>query len=294
MMAAPSRKQEYMGTQGTQSEAPEILEPVQVERIPFHGRELLAVRLADGRIAAALRWLCEGLGLEVTAQVRRVRRTRAIRGELLSVRISTEGGRQVMLALTARALPFWLAGINTSRLTPDLEPVILAYQLEAVDALYRYFAERPRELTAPRELVPSEPIARPEKPDKDAAAELWADYHERMAAWIRWQADISAWRQGVGDWRGHVESRLEEHEAILSLVPDLLDRLGPETLSPEHQSSVKAMASRLHEVASFSFSTIYSDLNAAFHVGKYSDIPDNRWAEVVGWLQQRIDAAERR
>src|SRR5215471_14175370 len=143
-------------TRNTQGEAPEVLEPVQVERIPFHGRELLAVRLADGRIAAALRWLCEGLGLDTQAQVRRVRRTKAIRGELLSVRITTEGGPQVMPALTVRALPFWLAGLDTSRLAPDLEPVILAYQLEAVDVLYRHFAERPRELTAPRELVPSE------------------------------------------------------------------------------------------------------------------------------------------
>jgi len=43
-----------------------------------------------------------------------------------------------------------------------------------------------------------------------------------------------------------------------------------------------------------SFATIYSGLNAAFHVGKYSDIIDARWAEGVGWLQQRIDTAERR
>jgi hypothetical protein len=280
-------------TQNAQGGAPDVLEPVQVERIPFHGRELLAVRFADGRIAAALRWLCEGLGLETTAQMRRVRRTKAIRGELLSVRISTEGGPQVMPALTIRALPFWLAGLNTSRLAPELEPAILAYQLEAVDVLYRHFAERPRELSAPRELVPSEPIERPQKPDNDAAAEAWADYHERMAAWIRWQADISAWRQGVDEWRGHMESRLEEHEAILSLVPDLLERLGPETLSPEHQSTVKAMAGRLHEIAGYSFGAIYGELNAAFHVGKYGDIADAHWAEVVAWLKQRIEAAER-
>ena len=63
-----------------------------------------------------------------------------------------------------------------------------------------------------------------------------------MAAWLEWQADIET-------WRGHVEERLEEHEAILSLVPELLERLGPQTLSPEHQATVKAMAGRLHELA---------------------------------------------
>jgi hypothetical protein len=95
-------------------------------------------------------------------------------------------------------------------------------------------------------------------------------------------------------WRGQVEERLEEHEAILSLVPELLERLGLQTLTPEHQSTVKAMVGRLHELAGFSFATFYGDLNAVFHVGKYSDIPDGRWAEVVAWLQARRTAAERR
>jgi hypothetical protein len=65
-------------------------------------------------------------------------------------------------------------------------------------------------------------------------------------------------------------------------------------LSPEHQATVKAMATRLHEVAGFSFATIYSDLNAAFHVGRYSDIPDVHWAEVAAWFQLRIDRAQKR
>jgi hypothetical protein len=83
-------------------------------------------------------------------------------------------------------------------------------------------------------------------------------------------------------------------EAGQRLLPEILERLGPQTLSPEHQATVKAMAGRLHEEADYSFATIYSDLNAAFHVGRYSDIPDAQWTEVVQWLQQRLDAAEKR
>jgi hypothetical protein len=77
-------------------------------------------------------------------------------------------------------------------------------------------------------------------------------------------------------------------------LPEILERLGPQTLSPEHQATVKAMATQLHTVAGYSFATIYSDLNAAFHVGRYSDISDSEWAEVARWLQARIAAAEKR
>jgi hypothetical protein len=54
------------------------------------------------------------------------------------------------------------------------------------------------------------------------------------------------------------------------------------------------MAGRLHELAGYSFATIYGDLNAAFHVGRYSDIADALWAEVAGWFQARTAAAEKR
>jgi hypothetical protein len=82
-------------------------------------------------------------------------------------------------------------------------------------------------------------------------------------------------------------------EAGQRLLPEILERLGPQTLSPEHQATVKAMAGRLHELAGYPFATIYSDLNAAFHVGRYSDIPDAQWAEVASWLQARIATTEK-
>ena len=40
--------------------------------------------------------------------------------------------------------------------------------------------------------------------------------------------------------------------------------------------------------------SVPSPKNAAFHVGKYSDIPDVQWERVEAWFQVRLDAAERR
>ena len=48
--------------------------PVEQDTIPFYGHDLVAVRLDDGRIAAVLRWLCEGLHLDPLGQLQRIER----------------------------------------------------------------------------------------------------------------------------------------------------------------------------------------------------------------------------
>lgn len=58
--------------------------------------------------------------------------------------------------------------------------------------------------------------------------------------------------------------------------------------------TVKTLAKHLNELAGFSYAAIYGELNAAFHVGKYTDIPAARWPDVLAWFKLRIAAAERR
>jgi hypothetical protein len=132
------------------------------------------------------------------------------------------------------------------------------------------------------------------KPAPDAPALLWANYYEQLAALYHRQAAYEERLIVIDAQLGELHSRVESLEAGQRLLPEILERLGPQPLSPEHQATVKAMVGRLHELASFSFATIYGDLNAAFHVGRYGDIPDARWAEVAAWLQARIDDAQRR
>jgi hypothetical protein len=249
------------------------------------GQAVSPVRLPDGRVTAALSVLCEVIGLAPAPQARRIRADEVLAEQLLIAQIQTEGGPQAMDVLTAWAIPAWLQGIKLGKVAPEKRAAILAFKREAADILYRHFSER-RPLPAPAALAPEQPITEPERPTHDAGRETWITYYRQMAAWLEWQADIET-------WRGQVESRLEGIEEVTRLIPELLERLGPRTLSPEHQSTVKAMAGRLHQVAGYSYGTIYSELNTAFHVGKYSDIPDAHWAEVAAWLQARIDNAQR-
>src|SRR5258708_2483086 len=110
-------------------------------------------------------------------------------------------------------------------------PAILECKGEAAEVMYGHSSQRPPQLTASSTLVPSEPITQPDRPPQDAPPLAWAEYHEAMAAWLRWQADVEVWRH-------HVDARLDQHEQVLRLVPEILERLGPETLSAEHQHTV--------------------------------------------------------
>lgn len=264
----------------------EVHIPVEQATIIFYDSEIIAIRLPDGRIAAVLVSLCDAIGLARHGQLERIQREEVLSEQLLLAEIATAGGPQVMNVLTAWAIPSWLHGIRLGKVAPEKRAAILAFKREAADVLYRHFSER-HALPSPNALVPSGPVTEPVRPIPEANRGAWITYHQQMAAWLEWQEDIEKWRDSV-------ESRLESVEEVTRLIPELFERLPPRTLNPAHQSTVQAMVKRLHDLAGFSFTTIYSDLNAAFHVGKYSEIPDAQWPQVAAWFKQRIDAAEKR
>lgn len=264
-------------------ESQELIPTIQ-ETIIFHGKPIIVIRLPDGRPGVVLRGICENLQLGTAAQVERIKRTEVISDDLVYVQVETEGGFQKMAALVLHAIPFWLAGINPSRTSQEMRPIILAYQREVVDVLYAW-ASTPRAITAPTDLVPSEPIAKPERPAQDASLTDWREYYLRMAAFLEWQMDIET-------WRGSVESRLEGLEAITDLIPDILDRLGPETLSTEHQRSVQGLVKRLHDATGKPFGTIYDELKTVFDVPRYQEIREQNWDKVQNWFTGQINRAK--
>jgi hypothetical protein len=200
---------------------------------------------------------------------------------------------QPMAVLTAWAIPMWLAGVHTSCIAENKRTAILSYKQEAANVLYRHFSTI-QQLTAPSILVPAEPIEKPVAPGEDATLEVWRGYHQAMIQWLDWQKDMAAWRSATDARLDGLQDEVESLHEVVRLVPEILERLGPQTLSPEHQSSTQEMVKRLHDLTGYAFSTIYTDLNSSFRIGKYSDIPDAQWPDVAQWFSVRITAAERR
>jgi DNA repair exonuclease SbcCD ATPase subunit len=189
--------------------------------------------------------------------------------------------------------------------------------------LAREGAKRLEELARP--IDPAEANAERDalrRPDRDAPLLAWADYFEQMASLFRrqyaFEAQLRAAQEQLDEqgerlddhdeWLDEHAQRLEGHDTQLGAMqsridrleeeqrqlPDLLLRMGPQTLSPAHQAQVKTWAVRLHDLGGFAFPTIYGELNTHFHVGKYSDIADAEWEAVAAWFRVRLDAAEKR
>ncbi len=267
-----------------EQESQELIPTVQ-DTIIFNGKPLVVVRLPDGRPGVVLRWICENLHIQPQAQTDRIKRTEVIASDLVYVQVQTEGGFQKMPTLVLDSVPYWLATIDTRRMERDdprrLE--ILDYQRRAVAALFAW-ASTPRAIAAPTSLVPAEPITQPARPAPDASLPEWHEYYLRMAAVIEWQMEVET-------WRGSVEGRLEGLEAI---IPDILDRLPPTTITPAHQNQVKYYVQQLHQATGKHQAAIYSDLYTAFSVPRYQEIPEEEWDKVENWFQVQLQRAKRK
>ena len=119
---------------------------IDVKRVPFLGTELVAAQDRDGQIWAAIRWMCDGIGLNEN-QSRRERR-RLQEDTVLSkgganLTLPTAGGIQNILCLKLDFVPIWLAKINITpamrKETPELADRLETYQLKAKDALAEAF-----------------------------------------------------------------------------------------------------------------------------------------------------------
>jgi hypothetical protein len=152
-----------------------------------------------------------------------------------------------------------------------------------------------RELTEAARPIPVDTAAAwPAKPSPNAQAVTWAEYHETMATLYRKaqviEATLVEHDAQLLELHGRVEG-LEEN--VRHIVPELLERLGPRTISVEHQSTIQQGVKHLADLLNLKPGQVYSDLNATFHVPRYAEIPEEKWEEVSAWFKMRIQAAER-
>ncbi len=115
--------------------------PLEQEIITFQGKPLAIVCLPSGNMYAVLRWICEKLHVDTKGQIQRIKRHEIISNHLFYARVQTDGGPQVMPILALGSVPYWLATIDTSRMSrgDERRQEITEYQRGAADALYEAF-----------------------------------------------------------------------------------------------------------------------------------------------------------
>ena len=264
----------------SENEVESVLEPIEQEVLTFYGKPLVVIRLADGTPAVVFNHLCENMGLERTAQARRIRRKKSLTKGFFSAHIETPNrGQQVVIVLTLRSVPGWLFGLEPGNVDENKGVDIERYQDECMEVLYQW-ASTPR-LSAPPDLVSEQPIEKPVMPEKGAALEQWREYYQRMAAFTDWQLSIETWRGGV-------EERLESIEA---LIPEILERLPETTITPAHQNMVKYYVSQIHKATDKPYATIYSALYTSFQVPTYTSLREDEWDKIEQWLKKQLTKA---
>ena len=111
------------------------------ETIPFHGSELIARRGSDDDYYVALKPLCEGMGIDFSAQRKRLQRQPWATVAMMTT-VAADGKSRELFGINRKTLTMWLATIDTSRLTDDtVRANIVTYQRECAEALDSYFHE---------------------------------------------------------------------------------------------------------------------------------------------------------
>jgi hypothetical protein len=282
------RRAEIMG-----AEQPRIYRFDEQERIPFYGREIIAVRLDDGRIVVTLQSLCEGMNLNTFAQIRRAERTESLAGDVARPWLETDYGAQERPALTLTVLPGWLLGVDTKRLQGEAHDTVLAYQREAYGVLYQHFATRALALPAPQAAIAA--TASPEIAGHVAALAEQIDFMNGALTMMREHLEALLGLPGqVAEIQGLVESLAERQGSTDTRLAAVDVRT--KRLTPAHTRAVQEQINRMvRATASNPFPlthmVIYGRLKTRFQVGSYKEVDDARFDELMAWLQDALSKA---
>lgn len=116
--------------------------------VNFRGDELYGFENDDG-VFVALKPIVEAMGLDWSAQYRRVKRDPVLsEGIAIMATPFSRGGDQECVCLKLDRVNGWLFKIDTSRIKDDdVQDRVLVYQRECSDVLYRHFYKGDRKPT---------------------------------------------------------------------------------------------------------------------------------------------------
>lgn len=257
------------------------LQPVLQKEVVFYEDVITAVLVKvqeREQIYVPIRPICNYLGLDWSAQYRRINRDPVLSEVIEGVAITTTpsadgrgGGLQEMSCLPLKYLPGWLFGVSANRVKDEMREKIIRYQRESYDALWEAFQEG--RLTGSADF------------DEILANDTPAAQAYRMAAAImkmaRQQLMLETQLENhAGQLIDH-EQRLEEIEATLGdagrfVTPDQAMQIS---------QAVKAIAAEIEKrTKKNEYGAIYGQLYREFGITSYKQLPANKFDQAMAWL----------
>lgn len=263
-------------------------------------KPVMAMRMPDDRIAATLHSLCDAVQLDYIGQLQRIQRQPSLAKWLHRIAVLTLAGRQEVDVLIVTAIPAWLIGIQLSRLAPEKQALILRFQDEAVDTLYRYFfkGDARSDAQATSERSPEPEVAPKEWVEAEAVSSLQDDIWERqyqvMAGfereWSAMKADIASLNAHLAQVSAdlaEVKVDLAALKAAQAQKPAGAARRADDRLSPDHFLHLYVLARSLESRTGEPLGAVMRELAAAFEVTDVGELPDSAWDGILAWFWQR-------
>ena len=264
-------------------------------RVDLLGDEVLATRVEDGTIYLPVRALCDSLGLDRAAQVRRIKRDEAMQDDLQELAVATEGGVQTLQFLRLETVPYWLSGVSVSRVKPELRDKLLAYKRWVVRKVYEAFV---------LEFGGAGPAAVTVAPAAGGATiATLAHVRELGLALARLAEEQIALERRQQLTTAEVEQLNTRMNNAATVVGRLLERVnrleertgtgGKGTVTAEQAAeislAVKAIAgemARRDQKESNPYQRVFTALYQRFGIVTYKQLPAERFPDAMAWLQE--------
>ena len=265
-----------------------------VRVVDFYGdsiRGLIVATDVQPTVYVPLRPLCDYLGLDWSAQYRRLHRDPVLRDVIQPVAIMATGSgsdEQEMVCLPLEFIPGWLFTINAARVKPELQAKITHYRRECFTVLWRAFQAESLSVGEPVHLGTG-----------NVSTALAPASTTAMLTQLRDQALGQA---ALAEQQLALELRVSTHDDRFKqaglVIRDMQRRLGAleERIQPtqliseaeasEVASQVKALAEMLtgHNPSKNHYQSIFGELNRRFQVTSYRRLSRAQLADVMQFL----------
>ncbi len=132
----------------------------QLGTVSFQGHDLTVITSATGEHLVAMKPICEAIGLQWEAQLKRIKRHPVLTTcmSIMDIRMPGDDQRRELICLPLNHLNGWLFGVDASRVRPEIRERLVQYQRECFAALAAYWQQgeavnpRRRKTAAPKAL----------------------------------------------------------------------------------------------------------------------------------------------
>lgn len=263
------------------------LVPIEQKQVLFYDDEITAVlvQLEDERqVYIPLRPICEYLGLDWSAQTRRIRRDPVLSKWATFVAITAtnleeaqKGGNPNMLCLPLDYLNGFLFGVSATRVRPELQERVILYQERCYKVLSEAFQEG---------RLTSDPAF-----DDLLASDTPAAQAYKMAAAIMKMARQQLMLEAQLETH---TTQLADHENRLELVEEQLGdtkrHITPEQAMQISQA-VKAVAHELGKRTKRNeYGGVYGELYRRYNINSYKILPKSKFEDALNWLNEWLQS----